>query len=145
MHEIERYTRRSVCMMATYCMFLGYISGCVAQGVLYVDDDAFSSKNNDDNTTGEDGLSPEDFIREQADIICSKLIECYGEEIMAELGWNSFEDCFETYANETPPSDDCVYYEQRAQQCLDEFENVSCDDYLNGECCPICVEVYECE
>jgi hypothetical protein len=79
---------------------------------------------------------------------CARAIECYDDATLEVMGWADEADCL-SFLDEAADDDDdapvCTYVADFAQDCLDEVDAVSCDDFLTGTWMDACVDTWDCE
>ncbi len=79
-------------------------------------------------------VSEDKFIEEAAQSICSKWFECAEEEDL-EMMWDDEGECREFIEGENQPEGDeadCEYDAKAADDCLDAYDEMDCDDVMEG-------------
>ena len=85
------------------------------------------------------GPSEDEFAEEFAKVYCAKMFECF--DSMAGKMYEDEEACRETMEGDGKPSekeDDCDYDSKAADDCLDAFDAMECDDLKTGDIPPEC-------
>ena len=82
------------------------------------------------------GMSEEDFSAEFTDVSCAKMVECFDAAALEFLGFTTEEECVDLYTSDgtdTGTSDDsCDFDSAKAQDCLDAYEAVTCEELTGG-------------
>ena len=79
------------------------------------------------------GVSEDDFGKEAAKSICAKMFEC-NEAMMSKVYADeaACEDALSADMDPGAKTDDCNYDAGAADDCLDAFDAMSCDDVKAG-------------
>ena len=80
------------------------------------------------------GVSEDEFGEEAAKSICAKMFECLDESVVTKM-YADEEACQEALSSDYDPgakTDDCDYDSKAADDCLDAFDAMSCDDLKAG-------------
>ena len=84
-----------------------------------------------------DGMSEQRFTEQSTEALC---------ELMEDCGFfNSASECIESFESE--PIDMCNFDEAAARACIQEIEDLSCDDLMSGQTAllmPSCALVSGC-
>ena len=85
------------------------------------------------------GPSEEEFAEKAAEVFCAKIFECF-DESMVEKMYGDEESCRETMQGDMEPGDesDCEYDSKAADDCLDAYDAMACDDLKAGTVPPEC-------
>ena len=97
--------------------------------------------------TGCGGPSEDEFAEKAAEVACEKMFECMDQKALDFMGWDDEEACREDMEVDYEPGGDdadCEYDSKAADDCLDAFEDLSCEDLKAGnmpsECDDVCPE-----
>lgn len=84
------------------------------------------------------GLSEEQYQEGQREENCALVLDCADATTLEALGWSTTEDCVASYNSAQDPivPEGCSYDSDAAAACLDEWAQLTCDDYPAG--LPIC-------
>ena len=94
------------------------------------------------------GVSEDEFGEEAAKVFCAKMFECLDGKTLDFMGYDDEDACVEDLETEMEPGgddDDCEYDAGAADDCLDAFEEMSCEDLKDpnaqpSECEDVCPE-----
>jgi hypothetical protein len=81
------------------------------------------------------GVSEDEFAAEFAKSYCAKMFECMDQKALDFMGWDDEEACRQAMDGDGKggdKSDDCNYDSKAADDCLDAFDALSCDDLKSG-------------
>ena len=90
-------------------------------------------------------LSQETFQAESIDVICALLIECYADEAVEFFEFESQDDCILALQDRLEPTVDCVYDPEKAQICLNEKRDDTCESFSFDDPSDACDEALICE
>jgi hypothetical protein len=82
------------------------------------------------------GMSEEQFAEEMVAASCNKMVECFGDELLVAMGYDSVDECIAGGSEEAEAevaTEDCANYDaKKARECIEQFESVSCDSLNDG-------------
>ena len=90
-------------------------------------------------------LSQDQFQIESIDVTCNRLMECYVEEAMEFFEFESEDDCILALQERLEPTVNCVYDAQKAQICLEEKYDSTCESFSFDDSSKACEEALICE
>ena len=90
-------------------------------------------------------LSQEQFQTESIDVTCTRLMECYAEEAVDFFEFESQDACISALRERLQPTTNCVYDSEKAQICLDEKYDSTCESYSFDDSSDACEEAVVCE
>ena len=96
------------------------------------------------------GLSEDAYADGVIEKSCYLWIECFELADLELLGWDweSEQDCVDWMndnSSDDTTTEDCTYDAGVAQECLDAYEAIECDDFTSGTYdVGVCQDVYEC-
>jgi hypothetical protein len=86
--------------------------------------------------------SSTDFEADYAVAACSKVYDesCYDEDQLEFFPWDDAEDCIENKEPdvELPAEESCDFSPRDARDCVEQTEELSCDDFKGGRFPNVC-------
>lgn len=75
------------------------------------------------------------FTEDYNAALCERTFECYPEEQLDLLSYDSVDTCVSYWSDETPPeiAENCAFDAAAAKTCVEETRSMSCDDFVAGE------------
>ena len=90
-------------------------------------------------------LSQERFQTESIDVTCALLIECYADEAVEFFEFESQDDCVLALQERLEPTVGCVYDPEKAQICLNEKYDDTCESFSFDDPSEACADAIICE
>ena len=89
-------------------------------------------------------LSQEQFQIESIDITCTRLMECHPDDAADFFEFESQEDCVTVLQDRLESTSGCTYDSEKAQECLNEKYDSTCESFSFDDPSEACDEALIC-
>jgi len=93
-----------------------YSNGTCDEGLVCIDDECAPNSSGEDTSDGNGGISLDDAIADSSEILCDRLVTCYGEENVAD-------DCEDVVEKELTNTGCKNYDDEQTEPCLNCLED----------------------